>query len=204
MIQKQELKEYTRSTFYAFMIVLIVVSVILLITGCAASRHTSVTEQHRIETLIDRVDSMTKVRTVVQQDSAWKETILRQFQSIREKSDTNHTFVVDSAGKVIKETLIINNVRETTSESDRQEIQILSRRLETMDSTMNLMRYQMERSDSLLQAKETVIEKKVPADLSWWQQARIWLGNLVLVALLLAAAVWAIKKKAFWIKLLRL
>ena len=166
--------------------------------SCASTRTSeSSSFEHHVSEMLDRVDSLVRTKTVVQQDSAWRETILKQFQSIREKSDTSHTFVVDTAGRVIKETLVINNVRETTSETDRQEIQMLSHRLETMDSTMNLMREQLERSDSLLRAKETVIEKKVPADLSWWQQARIWLGNLVLVALLVAAAIWAIKKKAF-------
>lgn len=203
-MEKRELKEYGRATFYAVFIIFVAVSIIMLISSCGTTRETSFVEQHRIETLIDRMDSLTHVKTVVQQDSAWRETILKQFQSIREKSDTSHTFVVDTAGRVIKETLVINNVRETSSETDRQEIQVLSHRLETMDSTMNLMRQQLERSDSLLQAKETVIEKKVPAKLSWWQQMRIWLGNLVLLALLVAAAVLIVKKKAWWLKLLRL
>lgn len=204
-MKKEDFIEYARSSFYVIVIVLVVISIMWLISSCGTTRVTETSSlEHHVSEMLDRMDSLVRVKTVVQQDSAWRETILRQFQSIKEKSDTSHTFVVDTAGRVIKETLVINNVRETTSETDRQEIQVLSHRIETMDSTMNLMRQQLERSDSLLQTKKTVIEKKVPVDLSWWQQARIWLGNLVLVALLVAAAVWAIKKKAFWIKLLRL
>ena len=204
-MKKEDFIEYAKSSFYAFVIVVVAVSIIMLIVGCTTTRVTETSSlEHHVSEMLDRMDSLVRVKTVVQQDSAWRETILRQFQSIKEKSDTSHTFVVDTAGRVIKETLVINNVRETSSETDRQEIQVLSHRIETMDSTMNLMRQQLERSDSLLQSKETVVEKKVPTDLSWWQQARIWLGNLVLVALLVAAAIWGIKKKAFWIKLLRL
>jgi len=202
-MHKQDLKEYGRSTFYAVVIILVAVCIIMLISSCGTTKESSFLEQHKINTLMERMDSVIKTKTVVQQDSAWRETILRQFQSIREKSDTSHHVVVDSAGKIIKETTVINNVREITSETDRQEIQILSHRIEMMDSTMSMMRQQLERSDSLLQAKETVIEKKVPADLSWWQQARIWLGNLILVALLVAAAIWVVKKKAWWLRLLR-
>ena len=203
-MHKSDFIELVKSSFYSAVIVLAAVSAVMLIIGCGTTRTTENSSlDHHVSEMLNRVDSLIGVKTVVQQDSAWRETVIRQFQSIREKSDTSRTFVVDTAGRVIKETLIINNVRESTSESDRQEIQMLSRRIETMDSTVNMMRYQLERSDSMLQARETVIEKKVPADLSWWQQARIWLGNLVLVALLVAAAIWIINKKTFWIKLLR-
>lgn len=194
-MKKGDFKEYAIASLQAVVIVLGVLLVIWALMGCTTTRVTETSSlEHHVSEMLDRMDSLVRVKTVVQQDSAWRETILRQFQSIREKSDTSHTFVVDTAGRVIKETLVINNVRETTSETDRQEIQVLSHRIETMDSTMNLMRQQLERSDSLLQTKETVVDKPVPADLSWWQQARIWLGNLVLVALMVAAAIWVYRK----------
>ena len=44
------------------------------------------------------------------------------------------------------------------------------------------------------------VEKKVPAELNWFQQARIWLGNLVLLALALAVGWFAIRR---WLPLLR-
>ena len=47
------------------------------------------------------------------------------------------------------------------------------------------------------------VEKRVPAQLSSWQQLRIWLGNIVLVALAVLAAWWLIRKKAWWLALLR-
>ena len=86
-------------------------------------------------------------------------------------------------------------MRETTSETDRREFQKLTHRLESMDSTMRVMQRQLSRSDSLLQQRDTVREREVPARLSWWQQTRIWLGNACLVALAVLAAVWLLRKR---------
>ena len=44
---------------------------------------------------------------------------------------------------------------------------------------------------------------KVPAQLSWHQQARLWIGNIVLVALAVAAAVWIIRKRSWWMSVIR-
>jgi hypothetical protein len=46
------------------------------------------------------------------------------------------------------------------------------------------------------------VEKRVPAQLNTWQQLRIWLGNIVLVALAVLAAWWLIHKKTWWLRLL--
>lgn len=45
------------------------------------------------------------------------------------------------------------------------------------------------------------VEKKVPAELNVWQQIRIWLGNIVLVALAVAVAYWTYRKRAWWLRL---
>ena len=189
-------------TLIAVMIALLALT--SLFSSCTVTRETTSTvDSHKVETMIDRMDSLMRLKTVKESDSLWHETILRQFQSIREKSDTSRTQVVDSAGKVIREKIIINNVRETTSETDRREFQKLTHRLESMDSTMRVMQQQLSRSDSLLQQRDTVREKEVPARLSWWQQARIWLGNVCLVVVLIGAAVWLLRKRTWWLGLLR-
>jgi uncharacterized membrane protein len=36
--------------------------------------------------------------------------------------------------------------------------------------------------------------KKVPADISWWQQTRMHIGGVVLLLIGIAAVVWLIKK----------
>ena len=60
----------------------------------------------------------------------------------------------------------------------------------------------------LISRRDTVpvpypVEKRVPAQLSSWQQVQLWLGRLVLVALAVLAAWWLIRKKAWWLTLLR-
>ena len=39
------------------------------------------------------------------------------------------------------------------------------------------------------------VEKRVPAELTWWQQARLHLANIVLWLLLIVGVGWLIKKK---------
>lgn len=181
-------------------------SILLFLMFCSCTTRKVVSRDvtdHRVIDMLQRMDSMMAAHTVVQQDSAWRETILKQFQSIREKSDTSHTMVVDTAGNVIREKIIINNVLETNTETDRQEREVLMHRLEVMDSTMNIMRQHIQHSDSLLQQQQETVIKEVPKPLSWFQQTQIWLGRMVLLALLVAAAVWIMKKKAWWLSLLR-
>ena len=47
------------------------------------------------------------------------------------------------------------------------------------------------------------VEKRVPAQLSSWQQVQLWLGRLVLVALAVLAAVWLIRKRTWWLRLIK-
>ena len=201
--QEKESRAGCISSVIGMLIVLAVVIAIILMTSCGTTKDTTLIEQHRIETMMNRMDSVINTRHAVQQDSAWHETILKQFQSIREHSDTSHTFVVDTAGRVIKETLIINNVRETTSETERQEHEMLIHRLDIQDSTMRVMQQHIQHSDSLLQQKQTVVEKEVEKQLNWFQQMQLWMGRLVLVALAVIAVVWVVKKRTWWLALLR-
>lgn len=44
------------------------------------------------------------------------------------------------------------------------------------------------------------VEIEVPAPLTRWQQLRLSLANIMLIALALAAAIWALKKRAWWLR----
>ena len=78
-------------------VILILCIICVLLTGCGSTKETSFIEKHRIETMMERMDSVINTRHVVHQDSTWRELVLHQFQSIREKSDTSHTVIVDTA-----------------------------------------------------------------------------------------------------------
>ena len=48
------------------------------------------------------------------------------------------------------------------------------------------------------------VVQEVARPLSAWQQVRIWLGNVILAALGIAAGVWIFKKRTWWLRLLRI
>lgn len=143
---------------------------LFLLCSCKTVTNTeSYVEKHRIESMMAKMDSVISKSSTTVQDSTWRETVIMELQSIREKSDTNHIVVVDSAGRVIKETVVINNTREVVSEKDRQEREVMMHKIERLDSVISIQNEQISRIDSLLQQsqKEKTIEKKQ----SWWQKA---------------------------------
>ena len=170
-----------------------------LFGSCTTTKELSYAELHRIVTTANRMDSTLMAHTVARQDSTWHQEILRQFQSIRETSDTSHTVTLNATGDTIRERIVINNIRETSSETDREQLTVMSHRLEVMDSTLNVMRQQIEQSDSLLRQQKQTEIKEVAKSLNWFQQLQLWLGRLVLVALAVCAA-WRIIKWKFKIR----
>lgn len=42
------------------------------------------------------------------------------------------------------------------------------------------------------------VEKEVAAKLSWWQNLRLWIGNIVLIALAVLAGWWLLRKRLPW------
>lgn len=184
-------------TFIAVIAILVITS---LLNACTTQRiNTNTSEQHLSQEVLQRMDSLLRVRNVTQQDSTWRQEILRQFQSIREKSDTSHSVMLNAAGDTIRERIIINNIRETTSGSERLEREVLMHRLETMDSTVQAQNVCISRMDSLLRQERQVVEKEVPARLNWFQQMQLWLGRLVLIAIAICAGIfivrWWLRKK---------
>ena len=169
-----------------------VVAVLLVqfLCGCATTTSTeSQSEHHRIESLVQRMDSIVRTSSTVQQDTTWRETLIRQLQSIRERNDTSHTVVVDTAGRVIRETTVIYRERETVSESDRQEREYMMHRLERMDSVTTANSLLMQRIDSLVQAsqKQTVVVKQQPWYQRLWDAAKYALLGALGCAILLVA-----------------
>ena len=185
-----------------FITMIVLLALISLFTGCTPQRIVSDTqEQRHTQEMLQRMDSLLRIRTVTQQDSTWRQEILRQFQSIREKSDTSQSVTINAAGDTIRERIIINTIRESTSETDREQLTVMSHRLEVMDSTMQAQSQQICRMESLLhQQKQTEI-KEVAKPLNWWQQLQIWLGRLVLVALAVLTGIWLIRKRTWWLRL---
>lgn len=164
----------------------------LLLTACRTTKTTEREERLTLDRL-ERIDSLLHLRMVTETDSAWREQVLRQAERISERRDTTHTLTVDTAGNVLKETLIIRERTERESETYERTLERLTHRLEAMDSTLAAQTRTIAHLDSLAHREQQV--KEVPAPLTWWQRARMYLGTITLYALVLAAGFWVIKKK---------
>ncbi len=181
---REELEQYQRislrllvQTVITLLVLMVAFAVLTLFTSCTSVKEsTTDVSRHNVETLIQHLDSAVGHRTVIQQDSAWRQTILRQFQSIREHSDTSRTQVVDTAGRVIRETIIINNTKETDNSTSSSEREVLLHRLDVVDSTLLYMIHQQSHIDSVLHSHQTVavVEPPVP----WWKRALVKLEHL--------------------------
>lgn len=187
--------------FLVFLAVILLLALASLLTGCTTTKEISYAELHRIVTTANRMDSTLMAHTVARQDSTWHQEILRQFQSIREKSDTSHSVTLNAVGDTIRERIVINNIRETSSETDRQQLTVMSHRLEVMDSTVQVQSLQIAQMDSLLRQQKQTEIKEVPKSLNWFQQMQLWLGRMVLVALAVLTGIWLIRKRAWWLRL---
>lgn len=186
--------------FLTFFTVLLLLALTSLLTGCTTRRSVSDTmEQRHRQEMLQRMDSTLMAHSIARQDSTWHQEILRQFLLIREKSDTSHSVTLNAVGDTIRERIIINTIRENASQTDREQLTVMSHRLEVMDSIVRVQSELISCMDSLLcQQKQTEI-KEVAKPLNWWQQMQIWFGRLVLVALAVCAA-WFIVKWKFKIK----
>jgi hypothetical protein len=135
----------------------------MLLSCSTTTSAVSTDTNHVNRELLIQMDSIISSRMVIRQDSSFRESVLRQLQSIVEKSDTSRFVVTNAEGDTIRERIIINNVREVTSETERLEREVIMHRLETIDSTLTVMQRQMEKSDSLQQVineKETIIRQQ--------------------------------------------
>ena len=187
---------YLVRTIITFFVLLAAFAICSVFSSCTTQKTvTSDTTDHRVTDLMQRIDSLMSVHSVVQQDSTWRQEILRQFQSIRERSDTSHTVVQDTAGNILRERIVIKNTREVLSETDRQELTVMSHRLEQMDSTIQVMRQQLSHSDSLLQQSRKETVRTVESPVTWWHNLQLWLGRMAMLALAILLAIWLLKKK---------
>lgn len=181
-----EWRAFATAAFGGIAFVLTIVAIVIMcftLSGCTTTRTINNDTTHISREVLAQMDSIISSRMVIRQDSSFRESVLRQLQSIIEKSDTSHTIVTNAEGDTIRERIVINNVREVTSETERHDREVIMHRLETIDSTLTAMRSQMQHTDSLVANKETVVE--VPAELTYWQLLRMQTGDITLIALAL-------------------
>ena len=180
-------------------------AVLSMLASCRTiSDHQSYAERHRLESVLNRMDSIWQQSQTTVQDTSWHETVIKELQSIKERNDTNRTVVVDSTGKVIKETVTIIREREVSSEKDRQEREGMMHRLEKMDSVLAVNIEQTQHIESLMKEKEktTVVEKQEPWYKKLFGGMKTMLLGIVIGAVLLGIVLSLTKK--WWLKFIKL
>ena len=152
-----------------------------LLCACSAPKEFE-NESHAYSLMIDRMDSLMRSTTVWQQDFTSKQTSIFESLKQREKNDTSHTVVVNEKGDTTKERIVIIREIEKESSVEKEEKEMWMHRFQQIDSMLQVSLRKQAETDSLLQQKQTEVE--VPAELTWWQQLRLWLGNMMLIVIL--------------------
>lgn len=158
-----------------------IVLLLFLVCGCSAPREFE-SESHAYSLMIERMDSLVHSTSVWQQDFTSKQTSIFESLKQKEKNDSSHTIVVNEKGDTVKETIYIYREIEKESSVEKEEKEMWMHKFQQIDSLLQVSLAKQAETDSLLQQKQTVVE--MPAELSWWQRLRLWLGNFTLIGIL--------------------
>ena len=158
--------------------------IVVFFASCTTEKIVTVEkENHSYSKMTEMVDSLMRSTTSWQNDFLLRQTSLIEKLSQKEKNDSIHFVTLNEKGDTLKEKIVIHKEVSTDHSMERKEIELLISQYKRIDSLLNVSLVKQAETDSLLRAKETVVE--VPAKLTWWQSLRIWIGNICL--LLLAA-----------------
>lgn len=158
--------------------------IVMFFASCTTEKIVTVEkENHSYSKMTEMVDSLMRSTTSWQNDFLLRQTSLIEKLSQKENNDSIHFVTLNEKGDTLKEKIVIHKEVSTDHSTERKEIELLISQYKRIDSLLNVSLVNQAEMDSLLRAKETVVE--VPAQLSWWQELRIWIGNIFL--LLLAA-----------------
>lgn len=92
--------------------------------------------------------------------------------------------------KVLHDSIYINDSTVITEKGDTVRIEKWHTRYVTRETHDTLY---VSKTDTIPQPYP--VEKEVPAELTWWQQTRLHIANILLLVIVIAALVWGIKKK---------
>ena len=139
-------------------------------------------ENHAYSLMIERMDSMMHSTATWQEDFSSKQTSIFESLKQKEKNDSSHTVVVNEKGDTVKERIVIYHEVEKESSIEKEEKEMWMQRFKQIDSLLQVSLDKQAETDSLLKEKQTEVE--VPAELSWWQKLRMWLGNIMIGGIL--------------------
>lgn len=224
---KEEFEEYQKLTvkylwrsIVVFFLMLAALAVMSIFTSCAVQKtehdqqthvvktDTAGTEQsHSGQVTSQSVNVDSIIRVVMQRT---REEFARQEQEHETTTETL-TETIDSLGRIVRQS------QKTTDRTlSRQEQQRIDRLEQTFEQQIHrallehdslwherFAQYQASMSDSLQSVRDLQQQRSASNPLTWWQQMQLWLGRLVLVALAVLAAWFILKKKTWWLRLLK-
>lgn len=216
---KEEFEEYQKMTvkylwrsFVVFFLMLAALAVIGIFTSCAVQKtehdqqthvvktDSAATEQSHSGQVTSQSVSVDSIIRVVMQRT--REEFARQEQEHETTTETL-TETIDSLGRIVRQ-----SQRTTDRTLSRQEQQRIDRLEQTFEQQIHraiqehdslwherFARYQASMSDSLQTVRDLQQQRSASNPLTWWQQLRLHLANILLYALLIVAAVWLVRKK---------
>lgn len=220
-------KEADRMAMYGCLSILtapvlfiIVFCIVALFTSCATQKteheqqtHVVTTDSAGTETshagqVTDQTVNVDSIVTAILQRT--REEFARQEQEHETVTETL-TETIDSLGRIVRQS------RKTTDRTlSRQEQQRIDRLEQTFEQQIHqaimshdslwqdrFAQYQASMTDSLSRIRDLQKQTFASNPVTWWQQLQMWLGSLVLVALAVLAGWWILKKRAWWLALLR-
>lgn len=169
---------------------MIIVSIMLFLSSCKTIKETT-TENHEVLQLTEMMDSLMQSTKIWQSEFLEKQMSVFESLKEKEKNDSSYSVVINEKGDTIRERLVIFHEIEKEHTTEKEVYETLLQQYNRIDSLLNISIIRQTKSDSLI--KEMEREKEVPADLSWWQRLRLYLGDGVLVFLLVIAAYYGYK-----------
>ena len=156
--------------------------IVMFFASCTTEKIVTVEkENHSYSKMTEMVDSLIRSTTSWQNDFLLRQTSLIEKLSQKEKNDSIHFVTLNEKGDTLKEKIVIYKEVSTDHSTERKEIELLISQYNRIDSLLNVSLVKQAETDSLLRAKEIVVE--VPAQLTWWQSLRIWIGIIFLLLL---------------------
>lgn len=216
---KEEWEEYQRitlrmlfRTIAVFFLMLAAFAVVSLFSGCAVQK-----QDHQEQTHVVVTDSAGSEQThavqVVQQTVNIDSIVTAVMQRTREefqRQEQEHeittetlTETIDSLGRIVRQQQ--KTTDRTLSRQEQQRIdrleqtfeQQIHRAIQEHDSLWQdrFAQYQATMTDSLRSVRDLQVQRSASNPLTWWQQLRLHLANIVIYALIIIAAIWLFRKK---------
>ena len=224
---KEQLEEYQRltvrflwRTVAVFFVMLAVLAVLSILTGCAVQKAEHNQQTHVVKTdsagteqshsgqVTTQTVNVDSIVTAILQRT--REEFARQEQEHEITTETL-TETIDSLGRIVRQSQ--KTTDRTLSRQEQQRIerleqtfeQQISRAIHEHDSAWHdrFAQYQASMTDSLSRIRDLQLQRSAQNPVGWWQRLQLWLGRLVLVALAVCAAWFILKKRAWWLRLLR-